>query len=289
MPTKPNQPMIYPIIFHPPMVRPFVDDWVPEEKDKIIRTIKGAIICDISSFYGMEGNMNLDYFNMESKRSYNNPKLREHTVHYLNYFLKYYDREHELLSIYSVIKYMIDYVPSYNKDAFFYDINKYIIHGTLAIKADYMTRDNYQLTLSYSNKKNPSLQYTDPHAILILKISLLMNMMIPLLCHFMKVKKIKGTNDFLMEIYDDLLHIDPNIDIYMKLYETAITNVERVARKNSILFQRQDIRGLNTTIHSINCVSNIIINIIAKYIFASNAINLNYRSEVCAPCYRNVA
>jgi hypothetical protein len=94
----------------------------------------------------------------------------------------------------------------------------------------------------------------------------------------MKVRRIKGTTDFLMQIYDELLHINPDIDIYAKLYETAITNVERVARKNIALFERQDIRGLNTTIHSINCVTNIVINIIPKYIFASNAINLNYRS-----------
>lgn len=275
---EPIKPLYYPITVHTPEERPYVDDWVPTEEDMHLRTIKGAIIMDVSSFYGMENNPNLDYFQMDSKRSYNNPKLREHTVHYLNYFLKYYDREHELLTIYATIKYLIDYEPSYSKDAFFYDISRYIIHGPLAIKAEYMTRDNYQLTLSYSNKKNPSLQYTDEHAILILKISIIMNMMIPLLCHFMKVRHIKGTTDFLMEIYDELLHINPNIDIYAKLYETAITNVERVAHKNIALFDKQDIRGLNTTIHSINCVTNIIVNIIAKYIFCSNAINLNYRS-----------
>ena len=277
---EPIVPEYCPIVFHEPIERPYVDDWVPEEEDMLLKTVKGAIIADISSFYGMENNPNLDYFQMDSKRSYNNPKLREHTVHYLNYFLKYYDTDHELLTIYATIKYLIDYEPSYSKEAFFYDISRYIIHGTLAVKAEYMTRDNYQLTLSYSNKKNPSLQYTDVHAILILKISILMNMMIPLLCHFMKVRRIKGTTDFLMEIYDELLHINPDIDIYAKLYETAITNVERVARKNMALFDRQDIRGLNITIHSINCVTNIIVNIIAKYIFSSNAINLNFRSRV---------
>lgn len=277
---EPIVPEYCPIVFHEPIERPYVDDWVPEEKDMLLKTVKGAIIADISSFYGMENNPNLDYFQMDSKRSYNNPKLREHTVHYLNYFLKYYDYDHELLTIYATIKYLIDYEPSYSKEAFFYDISRYIIHGTLAVKAEYMTRDNYQLTLSYSNKKNPSLQYTDAHAILILKISILMNMMIPLLCHFMKVRRIKGTTDFLMEIYDELLHINPDIDIYAKLYETAVTNVERVARKNMALFDRQDIRGLNITIHSINCVTNIIVNIIAKYIFSSNAINLNFRSRV---------
>ena len=79
---EPIVPEYYPIVFHEPIERPYVDDWVPEEKDMLLKTVKGAIIADISSFYGMENNPNLDYFQMDSKRSYNNPKLREHTVHY---------------------------------------------------------------------------------------------------------------------------------------------------------------------------------------------------------------
>lgn len=275
----PAQVLWNPITFHEPIVRPFVDEWVPEEEDYVLKTVKGAIICDISSFYGYsEPNLNLDTFNLQSKRSYNSEKLRKHTIQYLNYFEKFYDPERELISVYATIKYMIDYVPSYTKDAFFYDIRRYIIYGPLAYKAQYMTEDNYQLSLSYNNKKNPALQYSNHHAILLLKISLMMNMMIPLLCHFMSQRRIKGTTDFLLEIYDDLLHIDPDVDMYAKLYETAITNVERVAKRNQILFDKQDIRGLNNTIHSVNCVTNIIINIIAKYVHDSNAIHLNSRS-----------
>lgn len=276
--TAPVRPMWSPLIFHDPVPRPFVDDWVPGEDDWVFKNVKGAIICDISSFYGMEGNLNLDSFYLASKRSYNSQKLRDHTTHYLNYFEKFYDPERELMTIYATIKFMIDYEPSYTKEAFFHDIRRYIIYGPLALKAQFMTEDNYQLSLSYNNKKNPSLQYSDRHAILLLKISLIMNMMIPLICHFMSMRRIKGTTDFLMEIYDDLLHIDPEVDMYAKLYSTAITNVDRIAKKNTVLFEKQDIRGINPTIHSVNCVTNIIVNIIAKYVFNSNAINLNYRS-----------
>lgn len=240
-----------PIVFHEKIDRPPVDTWVPSEEDQVFKTVKGFIIMDVSSFFGMEHNMNLDSFNLAAKRSYNNQKLREHLVQYLNYFEKYYDYDKELQMIYASIKFLIDCEPTYTKDALFYDIKRRIIHGPLAIKAEYMVRDNYELDLEYSNKKNPSLQYTDKHAILLLKISLLMNMMIPLVCHFLTVRKLNKTIDFLLEIYDSLLHIDPNVDIYAKLYETALTNVERAAKKNSVIFAKQGIRGLSSRIHAI--------------------------------------
>ena len=267
-----------PVVFHEPIDRPPVDNWIPQEEDMIFKTVKGYIITDISSFFGMEDNMNLNSFSLAAKRSYNNQKLRDHLVQYLNYFEKYYDYDNELIAIYSTIKYLIDYEPSYTKDALFYDIRQKIISGSIAIKAEYMVQDNYLLNLEYSNKKNPALQYTDRHAMLLLKISLLMNMIIPLVCHYLTVRRINKTIDFLMEIYDSLLHIDPNVDIYSKLYETALTNVERAAKKNSVIFAKQGIRGLNVSIHSINSTTNIILNLIPKYNFAMNAINLNYRS-----------
>lgn len=111
-----------------------------------------------------------------------------------------------------------------------------------------------------------------------MKISVLMNIMIPLLCHFMYMRKITQTSDFLLEIYDDLIRIYPDIDIWSKLYETASSNVTRNAKKNSGLWNLQDIRGINTTLHSEHCVHNILINIIGKYLYSENLIHFNYES-----------
>ena len=103
-----------------------------------------------------------------------------------------------------------------------------------------------------------------------MKISVLMNIMIPLLCHFMYKRKVEQTSDFLLEIYDDLIRIYPDIDVWSKLYETASSNVTRNAKKNSGLWNLQDIRGINTTLHSEQCVHNILINIyIQKILYTS--------------------
>ena len=138
-----------------------VDEWVPAPEDEIFKTNKGVIMLDVSSFYGMEPNNQLDAFVMSTKRSYNNPDMRTHTVHYLNYFEKFYDLDHELATIYCTLKYLIDYEPAYTKDAFLYDLNRYIMHGSIALKIGFMNRDNYALNLTYRNVKNPNLQYSD--------------------------------------------------------------------------------------------------------------------------------
>lgn len=262
--------------------RPPIDEWKPEsDDDRVFYTTKGAILMDVSSFYHLEErNPDLDAFYLDSKRAYNGEMVREHIADYLNYFEKFYDFDHELPSIYASIKYMIDYEPSYGKDALFYDISRYFINrlSPIFIKLNKMNEDCYCLQLTYRNKKNPVLQYRNRHAKLLMLISVLMGMIIIPVCHFMKVRKIKKPNEFLMEIFDRLLQIDPDIDIYSKLMETASSSVHQSEQKNQDIFNKQDIRGLNSTIHSQNSVINILINIIPKYKYSENIINLNFRS-----------
>ena len=69
-----------------------------------------------------------------------------------------------------------------------------------------------------------------------------------------------------------------DVDIYNKLYETSSSNVNRSAKKHERLWNRQDIRGKDTTTHSLESVQNIILNIMPKYSYSSNIISFNYTS-----------
>lgn len=253
--------LIQPFIFDEEIQKngiPLVDDWVPKPEDEILKTIKGYIVVDIADFYNINAEPNdpLNYFVLKNKRSYNSPKLRDHLVHYVNYFEKYFDTDHELHMIYIRLKYLIDYEPMYSKDAFIMDLKRYILNSGIFYKVGCMNRHNYQLQLSYKNKKNPVLQYNDKHAMILMWISVLMNIMIPLLTHFMYVKGIENTTDFLLEVYDILLNMF-DVDIYSKLYETSITNVTKNSKSHSVLWAAQAIRSNNVTTHSLNlgCLS----------------------------------
>ena len=88
-----------------------------------------------------------------------------------------------------------------------------------------------------------------------------MNMIIPLITHYIHVNKITAVNDFILQAFDILLNDLFDVDICNKLFETAVSNISRNEKHNSGLWKKQDIRGKNVTTHSISSVNNIILNI----------------------------
>lgn len=110
-----------------------------------------------------------------------------------------------------------------------------------------------------------------------MKLSVIMNCMIPLMCHFMYARGITNSTEFLLSIYDILIDLY-DVDIYSKLFETAISNVLRTAKRNQAIWNMQDIRGINTSIHSLQSVQNVLINIMPKYRYDGNLVHLNYKS-----------
>ena len=173
----------------------------------------------------------------------------------------------------------------YTQATFFYDIQRYLLSPSILSKIDAMNNANYQLELKYTNDKNPSLQYNDTHGLIMMKISILMNMVIPLAVHFIHNNKIYNVNDFLLEVYDKFIHIF-GVDIYSKLYETATTNINKNRNNNKPLWEMQDIRGKNVTTHSLYSVDNIILNIMPKYTYNENIIFFNYRSLIHSTKYQ---
>jgi hypothetical protein len=143
-----------------------------------------------------------------------------------------------------------------------------------------MVNHNYSLELSYKSANTPQLQYTNDHAKALLESSILINLCIPLITHFAYVRKIADIDEYLLNVYDCILYHPhfSNVDIISKLYQTSVSNVNRNAKNNAIIWQKQDIRGKDTITHSIGAVSNIILNIIPKYTFSLNMVSFNYMS-----------
>ncbi len=258
---------------------PFIDEWQPGPEDIIFRHVKRYFIAPVSAFWKAEPSTALDMFDLTPKKCYNSLEMRSHMCHYLNYFEKYYDPDKEYLSVLCQIKFLIKkYGNNYNKSAFIYDIRRYILTESMVTKITNMTNDNYRLTLNYKSITNPALQYTDEHAKMLMIMSMLINMIIPLLTEFAYCNKVSDIDSFLLEVYDDILYMYPDSDLYSKMYETCISNVFRNEQRNKGLWVKQDIRGLDTVIHSDNSLENIILNIMPKYTFMKNAINLNFTS-----------
>lgn len=253
-----------------------IDEWIPNEEDLVFKHTKNVIILPVSNFYGINI-PGLDYFMVSTKRCYNSEKVRIHTAHYLNYFNKFYDHDKELLMILYKMKYLLDFEPAYDVSAFKYDIRRYILSESILYKVDLMNRDNYKLNLK-SKSNSYHLQYTNKHGMIMMKVSILMNILIPITCHFIYVKGIENSNRFFLEIFDILFSLYDNIDLYNKLYETSMYYVNKSKSIHSSLWDMQSIRGKDDITHSLVLIENIILNVMPKYVYNDNLINLNYSS-----------
>lgn len=256
---------------------PFVDSWVPLDEQVFFKTAKGIITLPLSSIFTYE-DKNIDIFIMSPKRCYNKDEHRQHFVHYLNYFVNYFDIDKELMRIYAFIKYCIDYEEDYKKEDFLLDIRTYILSGTMYAKMSNMVTYNYGIDLSYDSKIKEALIYTNTHGMILMMLSLMTNVAIPLLSHFMGVKKITNVDSFTLEVFDILISRFYSMDIINKLYETSTSTIEKSQKQHSILWGKQDIRSKNLTTHSMDSLYNMILNVVPKYKFNSNMISFNYNS-----------
>lgn len=262
---------------------PNADEWVADnEQDIIFRHSKNIIIAPLDKFYKLEnGNDKINYFMVNPKKSYNSEDLRSHYCQYVNYFEKYFDNELEYYTNLAHIKFFIDVYTEYKKENFLYDLNRYIIQPNIFRKVKAMVDYNYSLRLSYKSINNPQLQYTDDHAKTLLHMSILMNLCIPLITHFAYMRRIPDIDEFILDVYDNILYypeFTQDVDIASKLFQTSISNVNRNAKNNATIWNHQDIRGKDTITHSMAAVRNIILNIMPKYAFNQNMVSLNYTS-----------
>ena len=271
-----------------------------DEKDLIFRNVKGDIILPIAEFFGVEEKARtLDYFTVSPKRSYNSDETREHICRYLNYFEKFYDIDKELLMVLYQIKLAMDYNKEYNIEMLCNDINRYIIRNhNLYFKIRRFVDDNYLMSLSSNNHKTPNLQFENRHAKVLYEISLMMNMYIPVITHYMYIHFIKDSTqvqflvlklfDLAVAMYED----EHGIFIYDKLYETATSVVNKSKNPDKVLWDKNKIRGVNPTTHTEDAALDIVLQIMPKYTYintrdennlsvdnVNNIINFNYFSN----------
>ena len=261
---------------------PLVDEWKPTKQDTIFTNSKNIIAAPLTQFFHVEDpNMSgLNYFFINPKKSYNSDPLRDHTCLYLNYLETFFDQDKEYFTNIMKLKFMIDMYENYDFGVFLGDINRYILQPSLYAKTRAMVDYNYSLELSYKSVNNPQLSYTNDHGKILMQMSILMNMLIPVITHFAYMRRVPDIDEFLLDVYDHILYspISQGVDIVSKLYETSISNVTRNEKNNATIWQKQDIRGKDTVIHSMTAVRNIILNIMPKYTFDKNMVSLDYTS-----------
>ena len=178
---------------------PKMDTWEVPKEDALVTNVRNLVIIPVTKVIGCQSET-LDMFIIRPKKCYNSQVVRDHICLVINYFEKFFDPDKELLMVISRIKYMIDNVPGYTKEAFIHDVRVYILCPTLKAKVRSLADYNYALELSYKNL-TASLQYTDEHAKTLLMMSIFMNFVIPLITHFASKNREPEIDEFIMDVF----------------------------------------------------------------------------------------
>lgn len=255
-----------------------VEEWKTKKhkKDDVIEKVsKQALEIRFDKLFDNDELKSLNTFIIKPKQAYyNNTELY---CPYLNYFIKFYDDDKELLTAYLKLKIMCDRNKKYPKEVFLDDLYSYILSDEMRDKIERMVDDNYevQLTPKRNFKKN-SIKFDDIHGKVLLSIGMAIKMFIPIVSHYIFINGIKDTDKFLYECFEPVFnYFGTEINLYNKLYEFILDKLNKLKKKNKGHYNRVEILGIDIDYETETIFMRVLVDIVYQYIFSKNIIAFN--------------
>lgn len=257
-----------------------VDEWKPGPNDCVVGFDGKLVIIPFDKLFKKDKIKTFNSFVIK-KESYVN-KL-ERIVHYINYFVKFYDTNQELLLAYLKLKYMVDNKKAkINQRTFIKIMYSILFTDSIKAKITQMVDDNFYIDPGAGKKPgavyNEALEFTAAHAKVMLKISISMKLMVPILFHFINASNNGDKTLRLYSFYENLFHgmYDPEINIYNKLWITAMAkiNVNFIVHRPS--WEQREIVGMDPLLYLDSLLKDKLISeTMFKYNFNNNIISFN--------------
>lgn len=186
---------------------PKIYSWKPKKNQIYVERDGKLFVCHFDKITGIEKYAALKNFTIK-KDSYKNQL--DHITQYINFFMNCYDTDNELALGYLKLKYEIDKQRHFTKDNmgalidFIYDV---IFTPTMVEKIRQMVFDNYLDDIENTSsddkkryKKNEkkhleSLEFTNMHIKILLRISMGIKIISPVLFHYAAKNNIKINKD----------------------------------------------------------------------------------------------
>lgn len=243
---------------------PYIN-WVETEENTICMDDKKLFIFQFDKVFD---DPNLEMYNkfQIKKQSYVQINKSEKVsklsiiVKYINCFMDLYDDDKELATAYFKLKYVIDKERLYNLsniDAFIDLLYRVLFTETMIEKIhricdesfiddiEASTDEKYKMDL---NKHQESLEFTNEHMRILLKISFAMKIMAPVMFHFININMIKLESDdmLLYRFYERLFSMfSDTVNIYNKLFVYVKAKVIDCKSHNKLSFEQQEIFGVD--------------------------------------------
>lgn len=254
---------------------------LPVSKEDVIfkKESDNTIIVRFDKIFNNEELKVFNIFVLKKKQAY--ASKNDLICNYINYFIKHYDYDNELLQAYQQLKFMIDDNVKYGKQTFIYDLYDYLMTDTMVEKIEQMTSDLYHIDLEEAKaskrKKYPeSLQFINEHGEIFMNISVAMKIMIPLVTHYTYKNHKKKINKFLVKVFTGLLEIfQKDHDLYNKLYETVLSRVNATLHRDKVIWKQGEIRGEDPQSQASELLDKLITDIFPQYTYSGNIVSFN--------------
>lgn len=215
-------------------------------------------------------------FQLSKKRTYCN--VMDVIIESNNNLLEY-DSDNELLMNYLTVKYRID-KGAYTDDNFVEELYKVMVTPVFVKAIDDYVEKNYQFDLDSNLAKfNEGLQFTDLHSKILLRISMGMKFLIPLIMHYIYYNPStqEDVGEYLLLCFDPLFDVfSPDVDIINKVWESVFSRVVVTRYSDRTYWYYFEVLGYSIEQLTESLVKKIIVDTIPKYVFDKNVISLNH-------------
>lgn len=233
-----------------------ITSWKPKADDILVTNDGKLFIIFFEKLFQPEKVKIYDRFFIK-KGSYE--KQLDVITKYINFFMKFYDPEKEMAMGYLKIKFALDKEKRFNQDnpeQLIDLIYELLFTDTVVQKINKMVEDNYlddiessEDSKKYNGKEKKhleSLEFTNQHIKILLRISFGMKCISPILFHYVAINVIKldRDSDLIYNFYRKLFDIfSDGINMYNKLFVYVKAKVLESKSHNSPIFDQRDILG----------------------------------------------
>ena len=274
-----------------------VDEWNPEPEDNIIHSSGKCVIIPFDKYLDRVQTDYLNVFYVSYKDSY--VKQFDRIALYVNYFIKYYDPDDELLMNYYYCKFIIDSNKTNpSRKSMIKWLYKYFVTPSMYKKVTKFVEDNYRIDLAQNKEPDKqyteSLEFTNRHAMLLMVISTFIKMMIPLVMHYISVIKGKPEVKNLILYYRplfDLVYKTEGVNLYAKLFHSINVKVNINEANNPLIWDKYAANSVDAVSYTEELLDkNLIVDNIFKYNFYQSIISFNsviLKTQLQYRCVKN--
>lgn len=230
--------------------------WIPKDNDVIADVDGKLFVMHFDKVFSNTKDINVYNRFFIKKGSYENQLIP--ISYYINFFIKHYDEEKELVSSYLKLKYSIDKLGIFKEEdseSLIQLVYELLFSESMINKIHRFIDENYTDDIEGSSNKKyvgknkeylESLEFTNEHIKILLKISFGMKIIAPILFHYaaINIMKLNKESEIIFNFYRGLFDLfTDSVDMYNKLFVYVKAKVLESKAINSPIFDQRDIFG----------------------------------------------